>query len=111
MAKVYKIAGQSAPSSNVDTTLYTVPANTTFIGSSLNIVNRSKNSVATSFRVAVVPNGATLSIQHYIEYDKLLDSRDSKNLIIGWSLQAGDRVIVRADSSDLSFTLFGVEQS
>lgn len=102
MAKVYKIAGQSAPLANVNTDLYTVPASTTFVGSTLIIASRSKNTTATAFRIAVVPNGQTLANQHYIEYDKLIDSRESIKLTLGWSLAAGDKVIVRADSGDLS---------
>lgn len=111
MAKVYKIAGQSAPLANTNTDLYTVPASTTFVGSTLIIANRSVDTVATAFRVAVVPSGQTLSDKHYIEYDKLIDSRESIKLTLGWALSTGDKVIVRASSASLSFTLFGVENT
>lgn len=111
MPNGYKIAGQVAPSANQDTVLYTVPALKSFLGSTLNIVNRNTAGVMSSFRVAVVPAGETLSAQHFIEYEKLVESRDSKRLTIGMTLSAGDVVFVRSSSGDLSFTLFGTEQT
>lgn len=111
MPNAYKVAGQAAPSANQDTVLLTVGANKQFLGSTLAIVNRNTAGVISSFRVAVVPAGETLSAKHYIEYEKLIDARDSKRLTIGMTLGAGDSVIVRSSSADLSFTLFGSEIS
>lgn len=111
MPNAYKVAGQVAPAANQDTVLFTVGALKQFLGSTLNIVNRNTAGAMSSFRVAVVPAGETLAAKHYIEYEKLINARDSKRLTIGMTLNAGDTVVVRASSADLSFTLFGSELS
>jgi hypothetical protein len=108
MAKAYKVAGQSAPAANTDTTLYTVPANKNFVASSLVFCNRS-NSVLSTLRVAIVPSGETLNNQHYISYEEILDIRERKSMVLGFALAAGDKVVVRSSTANLSFTLFGVE--
>lgn len=108
MAKAYKVAGQSAPTANTDTTLYTVPANTNFVASSLVFCNRS-SSVLSTLRIAIVPNGQTLNNQHYISYEEILDIRERKSMVLGFALAAGDKVVVRSSTANLSFTLFGVE--
>lgn len=69
MPKVYKTVGQSAPAANTDTTVYTVPASTQFVGSTITVCNRDSN-VVSSYRIAIVPSGATLASQHYIVYEK-----------------------------------------
>ncbi len=110
MPSTYLTAGQSAPSANTDTTLYTVPASKSFVGSSIVICNRNTSSHA-KFRVAVVPSGETLGNEHYLFYDMFVEARDSIIKLLGLSLATGDRVVVRADSADLSFSLFGSELS
>lgn len=111
MPTAYKIAGQAAPAANQDTTLYSVPALKSFLSSTVTIVNRNTAGVMGSFRMAVVPSGETLSNKHYIEYETLLQSRESKRVTIGMTLATGDSVIVRSSSADMSFTLFGAELS
>lgn len=108
MAKAYKVAGQSAPAANTDTTLYTVPGNTNFVASSLVFCNRS-SLVLSTLRIAIVPSGQTLNDQHYISYEEILDIRERKSMVLGFALAAGDKVIVRSSTANLSFTLFGVE--
>lgn len=109
MAKNYKIAGQVAPAANTDTDLYLVPASTKFIASVLRVSNRGTVGVTTLFRVAVVPSGDTLANKHYIEYDVPIDGKAGKNILAGLALAPGDKIVVRADTTDLSFTLSGVE--
>ncbi len=108
MAKTYKVLGQSAPTANTDTTLYTVPANTNAVCSSLVMCNRSSTALST-LRIAVIPSGQTLNNQHYISYEELLDIRERKSLVLGFSLAAGDKIVVRGNTANLSFSLFGVE--
>ena len=111
MTKTYKVAGQAAPVANTDVTLYTVPVGKSFVASSLIIANRNLSGTTASLKVAIVPNGETLSEKHYIEYGKLLESRGSVKLTLGLSLASGDRIIIRADTGETSFSLFGVELS
>lgn len=109
MPTIYKVLGQSAPAATTDTTLYTVPAATDAIVSSLVIANR--DSTSATFRVAVRPAGATLANQHYIAYDVTVGANDSTVLTLGLTLDATDVITVRASSANLSFSAYGSEIS
>lgn len=111
MGKVYKVAGQALPAAATDTLLYTVPASTNFVESTLSICNQDISGSAIRYRVAVVPNGQTLAAKHYIAFDKLVDIADSKFLTLGLSMGPGDMIYVRSSSATTSFSLFGVELS
>ena len=108
MATVYKVLGQSAPSANSDSTLYTVPASTSAVASTLSVCNRG---VSTTFRVAVRPAGATIDNTHYIVYDNYVNAGDAVFLTLGITLATTDVVTVRAGTADMSFSLFGSEIS
>ena len=109
MGTVIKTLGQSNPSAATLTTLYTVPASTSTVCSSLTICNRS--STATTFRVAVRPAGAAISNEHYIYYDVTLAGNDTFIATIGISLATTDVVSVYATLATLSFNLFGIENT
>jgi len=106
MATTYKVLGQSSPSATTNTDLYTVPASTSTVASTLVVCNRG---VSTSFRVAVRPAGATLADEHYIVYDSSLNQYDSTFLTLGITLATTDVVTVYAGAATLSFSLFGSE--
>lgn len=110
MPSSYLTAGQAAPAADTNTTLYTVPASKSFVGSSIIVCNRSSSNHA-KFRVAVVPSGETLGNEHYLFYDMFVEARDSISKLLGLSLATGDQVVIRADTADLSFSLFGSELS
>lgn len=103
----YKILGQAAPGATTNTALYTVPAATQAIISTLVVCNRA--ATAATFRIACRPAGATLANQHYINYDVPVAANDSINLTLGISLGATDVVTVYASTADVSFTAFGSE--
>lgn len=108
MALAYKSLGQSAPSAASLTNLYTVPALTQAVGSSIVICNRS---VATSFRLAVSPAGAAIANQHYLFYDTPIDANATEIIALGMALAATDVVRCYATLATISFLLFGVEIS
>ena len=108
MATTYKVLGQSAPAAITNTDLYTVPAATSAVCSTLAIANRG---VSTTFRVAVRPAGTTIANQHYIVYDSAISAGDSVFLTLGISLATTDVLTVYAGTADLSFSLFGSEIS
>ena len=108
MATTYKVLGQSAPSATTDTTLYTVPAATSAVASTLSICNRG---VSTTFRIAVRPAGASIANQHYIIYDNYVNAGDTVFLTLGITLATTDVVTVHAGTADTSFSLFGSEIS
>jgi len=107
MAITYKVLGQSNPSANTNTTLYTVPSTTSTVCSTLVICNQA--ATAATFRVAVRPAGATIATEHYISYDSNLNANDSITLTIGITLATTDVITVRANSASVSFSLFGSE--
>lgn len=106
MATTHKVLGQVAPAAITPTALYTVPAATQAVCSTLSICNRS---VATTFRVSVRPAGATLDVKHYLAYDAVLGANDSIMLTLGITLAATDVVQVYTGTSSVSFSLFGAE--
>ena len=109
MATVYKVLGQQAPAATTDTTLYTVPASTSTVVSTLAIANRG--AAAATYRVAVRPAGASIANTHYIAYDASILANDGILLTIGMTLAATDVVTVRASTADTTFNLFGSEIS
>lgn len=107
MATTYKVLGTSNPAATTATTLYTVPAATSTIVSTINICNQAASNG--TFRLAIRPSGATLANNHYIAYDTLIPSNDSIALTMGITLGATDVVTVYANSASISFLAFGTE--
>lgn len=106
MATIYKTLGQAAPAATTSTDLYSVPAATSAVCSTLAICNRG---ASTQFRVAVRPAGVALANQHYIVYDNYVNQYDTVFLTLGVTLAPTDVVTVYAGSANLSFSLFGSE--
>jgi hypothetical protein len=107
MPAAYRVLGQSNPSATTLATLYTVPAATSTIVSTLAVANLSASAI--TFRVAIRPAGATVANQHYIAYDAAVAANDSVFLTLGVSLAATDVVSVFASSVNVAFSLFGSE--
>lgn len=107
MADAAKVLGQVNPAATTATTLYTVPAATSAIVSSINACNQ--NSVAATFRVAIRPVGATLAALHYLAYDVSCPGNDSISIVIGATLATTDVVTVYASTATMSFSAFGME--
>lgn len=107
MATVYKVLGQLNPAATTATTLYTVPAATSTVISTLSICNQG--SSATTFRVAIRPAGATLAALHYINYDTALPANDTITATLGITLATTDIITVYAGSATVSFSAFGSE--
>lgn len=109
MPTTYKVLGQVATVAATETTLYTVPAATSTVCSTLAICNRG--SASSTFRVAIRPAGATLANQHYIVYDNFVNQYDTVFLTLGITLAATDVVTVYSQLDTVSFSLFGSELS
>ena len=109
MATNYKVLGQSNPSATTETTLYTVPAATEAVISTIVVCNQAASTA--TFRIAVRPDGAALAAQHYLAYDVTVGASDSTTLTLGITLDATDVVTVYASSATLSFNAFGSEIS
>jgi glucose-6-phosphate dehydrogenase assembly protein OpcA len=107
MAYTYKVLGQVNPTANTDTTLYTVPANTSTVVSTITICNQLPTTA--NFRIAVRPAGESISSKHYINYDTQVPGNDQIALTIGMSLATTDVVTVYANTANVSFNIFGSE--
>jgi hypothetical protein len=107
MASVYKVLGQSAPAATTATNVYTVPAATEAVISTVIIANRA--ATAASFRLSIRPAGAAQANQHYIAYDVPIGANDSTTLTLGITLAATDVVTVYGSTANLSFNVFGTE--
>lgn len=102
-----KVLAQLAPAGNSLDALYTVPAGTRAVVSTLKICNRE--DAETSYRVAIAVAGEADSEKQYVYYDVPLDANDSFSATEGWTLNAGDVIRVRSGNGLCSFNLFGVE--
>jgi len=107
MATTYKVLGQLAPSATTETTLYTVPASTQAVCSTLSVCNRSAS--AGTFRVRIKVNNAADDNKQFVCFDAPISSKDTLLLTFGTTLSAGDVVRVYASSADQTFQLFGSE--
>lgn len=103
----YKVLGQSNPSATTATTLYTVPASTQAIVSTITICNQA--ATAATYRVAVRVNGAALTAAQYIAYDVSLPGNASDTLTLGVTMGAADIITVYASTATMSFAAFGSE--
>jgi hypothetical protein len=108
MANTLKVLGQSNPAINTLSTLYTVPAATSTSVSSIFICNQNANTV--KFRVTVNKSSGGSGDQP-IYYDISLPGPDTFTATVGLSLATGDIVKVQTDTTNVTFSLFGVEVS
>lgn len=107
MATTYKVLGQVNPSATTATTLYTAPASTQVVVSTISVCNTTGGEL--TFRIAIRPSGETLATKHYIAYDSKVAGNDSTFITIGATLGAADVITVYAGSSDLVFHAYGSE--
>lgn len=92
MATNYKVLGQAALTAETDTDVYTVPAATEAVVSTIVICNR--NAAANTFRLAVRPDGATLANEHYVSYNVPIEGSDATTITIGITLDADRKSVV-----------------
>ena len=105
----YKVLGQSNPAATTATTLYTVPAATQSIVSTLTVTNQT--ATAGTYRIAVRVAGAALAAAQYLAYDVSLPGNATDTLTLGVTLGATDVITVFASAATFSFNAFGSELS
>ena len=95
---------QVLPIASTNTTLFTVPGNTTAFGT---IFCSNSNLAVDSVRVAIVPSGNVVSNSNWLSYDTVIPANYPIYLQeIG--LNAGDNVVVYSQNGTTSFTFTGV---
>ena len=107
MATTYKVLGQSNPSATTATTLYTCPAATQTVISTISICNQAASQG--TYRLAVRPNGATLAPEQYVVYDATIQANTTAAYTLGLTIDASDVVTIYASASTMSFNAFGSE--
>lgn len=109
MPTIYRVLGQSALAATTNTDVYTVPASTSAVISTITVANRA--ATATTFRLAIRPAGAAIANQHYIAFDVPLAANDTTNLTLGITLAATDVITAYAGSANVSVGVFGSQIS
>jgi hypothetical protein len=109
MPTSYKVLAQSNPAATTLTTLYTVPAATSTVVSTITVCNQT--ATAATYRIAVRPAGASIAAQHYIVYGATVAASDTTALTLGITLATTDVISVYASTANLSFSAFGSEIS
>jgi len=107
MATTYKVLGQSNPAATTATTLYTVPASTATVVSTISICNQA--SSAATYRISVRPAGAVQTAAMYIVYGATVPASDTTMLTLGLTLATTDVITVYASSATVSFNAYGSE--
>lgn len=109
MSTAFKVLGQSNPAATTATTLYTVPASTSTVVSTLVVCNQAASPA--TYRIAIRPAGAGLAAAHYFAYDSVVNQNDSIILTLGITLATTDVITVYASTATLSFQAYGSELS
>lgn len=96
--------GASDVGAAVNTSVYTVPADT-FSVVTVNVCNRNSNP--RSIRIAVATSNSP-SAAEYIEYDVVLLGQgaiERTGIVMG----AGQQIVVYSDNTDISAVVYGIE--
>lgn len=107
MAVDYKVLGQINPTANTLTTVYTVPAATQTVVSTIAVCNQS--ATTTTFSLAVQPAGVSIAPQHYLNYLTPIPGNDSITITIGLTLGNTDVISANVGSSTVSVHAYGSE--
>jgi glucose-6-phosphate dehydrogenase assembly protein OpcA len=105
----YKVLGQSNPAATTLTTLYTVPASTQAVVSSISVANLT--ATAATFRIAIRPAGAAITNAHYLGYDITVGASDTTIITVGVTMNTTDVLSVYGSTASLVFQAFGSEVS
>jgi hypothetical protein len=107
MAYSYKVLGQAIPLANANVDLYTVPAGTSAIISTVNVCNQTGSNI--TFRISIRPAGVTGTSKHFIVYDSPLPAQDTMALSLGMTLGNTDVITAYSYQGNVSFAAFGTE--
>lgn len=107
MGELLKVLGQSSPAAATQVDLYTVPAATQTVVSTLHVCNQNAAKVKVRARVRV--NGAANATSQYLVFDLSVLGNDFATFTLGMTLGAADVVSVQSDTTLTAFSLFGTE--
>lgn len=108
MATTYKVLGQSAPANTSNADLYTVPAATEAVISTLFVSNTT--STDATCRIFIRVGGAAAAASNALVYDGTVAANDFVAVTTGITLAATDVITIQSGTADaLTFQLFGSE--
>ena len=108
MPTIYKVLGQALPAST-SATLYTVPASTDTVVSTVNACNTG--ATAATIDIAIRIAGAALTTSQHIVKGLSLAANSTFTYTAGITLDATDVITVVSSTSNVAFSAFGSEIS
>lgn len=111
MSTTYKLLAQTTSNG----TIYTVPAGTSAVISTISICHIGKNPITIwdkpdTYRVAVVKSGTVSpDSKSWIVYDAQINSGDTVSLTLGITMSAGDYIYVITNTLLMPVMVFGAE--
>jgi hypothetical protein len=109
MPTAYKVLGQQYPTAATNTTLYTVPASTQTVVSTITVCNQS--ATADTVNIAIRVAGSALSSDEYISFGEPIGGNSMMHITSGITLAATDVITVYTTNGTCSFNAFGSEIS
>jgi hypothetical protein len=110
MPTVYKVLGQAAPANTSNANLYTVPASTSAIVSTLVIANTTATAALAEVYVRIA--GAAAATSNAILYDASIPANSTATFTLGMTLATTDIITIQTGTANaLTFTAFGSEIS
>jgi len=108
MATTYKVLGQAAPADTANADLYTVPASTEAVISTIVVSNVTATNA--TCRIFVRVAGAAAAAGNALVYDGSVTANDFTAVTVGITLAATDVITVRSGTANaLTFQAFGSE--
>jgi hypothetical protein len=109
MPTTYKILGQQNPSASTLTTVYTVPAATQAVVSTITCANfgATSSNVSLSVHVANAAWAANMQVANNIS----VGTQNSLALTLGVTLGAGDTIRANCSTANIAVNIFGSEIS
>lgn len=110
MATTYKVLGQAQGTAAVGTytSVYTVPASTSAIVSTVTVCNQA--SADATYRVAVAASASPTTAE-FIVYGATVKANDTVTLTLGLTLEATKRIVASTSANTTSIGVFGSEIS
>lgn len=108
MATTYRVLGQVQGTAAVGTyaDLYTVPAATSAVVSTITICNQAASDA--TYRVAVASTSSPATAE-FIVYGATVKANDTVTLTLGLTLQATKKLVISSSANTTSFGAFGSE--
>jgi len=109
MTETIKALGQSLPSANILTTVYTAPAGTSTVISTLTVCNQG--AVPGTFRLSLAIAGASDSSSQYLYYDQTIPAKQTFVITLGLTMSATDALRFASNNGQMSINVSGVEST